>query len=447
MRSDAVLTWTLCMVSACASAPRPPAQPLPTVRHRPPSADYAGHLHLREAGDPSAPALLLVHGLGERASADFSPVIPALAQHYRVVALDLPGFGASPAAGHSFHPSDDAELVARVAAELAERQHRPIFLLGHSMGGVVAALVAGRHPELVDRLVLVDAAGILHREAYAASQFIDPLRGRRGTSVPVGLMHTMLAAGRAMEPDPEAIVASPRLRRVLLGDDPNKIAALSLIVTDVGPALSAIRAPTLLVWGARDRIAPLRNARVLQSRIAHARLVVLPEAGHVPMTDAPQRLVERIRAHLDDAPVPPQPARPSHGDFRCEDQDGAVLEGDYGHVRLERCEGVVLRDGTLESLTLVDSEATLENVRVHARQGPALRSENSVLRMDGGALVGEVAMQLDRSRLDLAGVTLTGRAHAILVDGAPTRALFSACVVQDAGVTIHAHGNVALARP
>jgi len=151
---------------------------LPSVAVRAPSAEYDGELQVLRAGDPASPALFLVHGLGQRASADFAPILEALAAHYYVIAPDLPGFGASPAAGHSFHPSDYAELVAHLVATRVREQGHPVELLGHSMGGTIAALVAGRHPELVERLILVDAAGILHREAYAASQFIDPLRGQ-----------------------------------------------------------------------------------------------------------------------------------------------------------------------------------------------------------------------------------------------------------------------------
>lgn len=418
----------------CASAPR--AQPLPVSPARASDAEYAGALRVRSWGDPASPPLVLVHGLGERASGDFEPVADGLAQGFHVIALDLPGFGGSPAAGHSFHPSDFAELVARW---MREELDGPAHLLGHSMGGAIAILVAGRHPELVERLVLVDVAGVLHREAFVGSQLGGAAHG------PVG---SLVGAVRRFEPDPAEIVSSPALRRAVLGESPGQVAALSLITTDVGPALSAIRAPTLLLWGQRDRIAPLRTAHLLDDRIAGSRLVVLERAGHVPMEDAPAAFVTRVRAHLlPDVDVPARPRADGAATdrvFRCEGQSDVELTGRYQRVELRGCRGVVIRDARIDALVVHHSDAVLDNVLLGGRGAAvALEARDANLRATGGAMIGEIGASISGSRLDLAGVEVIGSRVAFQT-GAPSRVLFSVCVVRSGRGLAYPHGNAVL---
>lgn len=409
---------------------------------REPGAPYAGTLNVRRWGEPAKPALLLIHGLGENASSDFAGVADSLAEHFYVVVLDLPGFGESPAAEHSFHPADYADDIARFMAR--EFQGRPVFVLGHSMGGAIAALIAGRHPERVSRLALVDVAGVLHREAWAASQFIDPLREQGGTAMPVGMMETFLSMGRSAEPDPEMIISRPRLRSMILSDDPGKIAALSLIVTDVGPALATIEAPTLLLWGERDRIAPLRTAHALEGRL-RAPLNVLEGVAHVPMSDAPDRFVQAVSAHFAGAPAPASSEMERHGDFTCDGEEGVELSGQYGRVELRGCEGVQIRDARVRELIIAESNVTMENVDIDAGEGIGVVLDGGVLRATGGSIRGDVGLSVSEGRLDFAGVTIRGTSEPFLVDE-PTRALFSACMIERAGAApIHAHGNVVIA--
>lgn len=395
---------------------------------------------LRRGGAEDAPLLVLVHGLGDRASTDFDGIWEALGAEHRLLALDLPGFGQSQGIEHSYAPSDYAEDVAALIRR--ESPGAPVRLLGHSMGGAIAALVAGTHPELVSDLVLVDAAGVLHREAFAASQFIDPLRRNPSAAVPAGLMETTLAIGRAVEPEPATLLGSSLIREHALGNEPGTIAALSLIDTDLGAALAGISAPTLLVWGGDDRIAPLRNARALHSRIRGSHLQILEGVGHVPMNDAPERLAALVLGHFRGDAESEGAEGDARESARCDGESGVEYEGHFSEVVLDGCEGVVLR-GSVQRLVMSSSSVTLEAVRVGGAVGVALRAADSVVRMDGGSVIGEVALQVSDSRLDLAGVRIEGGREPILV-GEPTRALMSVVELRGPGGIQNLHGSAVL---
>lgn len=200
---------------------------------------------------------VLVHGLAG-SSRWWRELEPRLAE-LGVDAVDLPRL-----------PS--AELEEWLAARLEPRAS----LVAHSLGGLLAARIAARRPELVDRLVLIAPVGI-------------PLRGVLAHAVPLGL--TLLQ----VRPRFAAVVARDALRagptRLLAG-------AWSAVRDDVRSDLSAVRAPTLLVWGERDRLVPARNARAWASALPDARVELVPRAGHVPMVERPEELSRLLREFL-----------------------------------------------------------------------------------------------------------------------------------------------------
>ena len=106
---------------------------------------------------------------------------------------------------------------------------------------------------------------------------------------------------RILDPAPDIVLELAPLRQKLLGGKPERIAALGLILQDFGPLIARIRAPTLVVWGGDDMIAPLRTGLMLADRLPDAQLVVFPGIGHQVMAQAPAQLVPQIERHLDRA--------------------------------------------------------------------------------------------------------------------------------------------------
>lgn len=208
--------------------------------------------------------VVLVHGL--TASMDWwRPTIAALEPHHDVRIVELPGLTVR-AASH------------RLAGWLEEQGLRRAALVGHSMGGTVAVLTAAEAPELVGRLALIAPAGV----------FLS--RSRRSYVLP--LAHsTLIRAPRQL----------PRMIRDSLRVGPLQLWRLSfdILHTDVIPSLRSVRSPTLVFWGAKDRLLPSALGEVFCREIPDCRLVVLPDGGHVPMLECPAELHRHLLGFLE----------------------------------------------------------------------------------------------------------------------------------------------------
>ena len=165
---------------------------------------------------------------------------------------------------------------------LAAAEVGPADLVGHSMGGAIAAELAASQPDAVRRLVLVAPAGL-------------PL----GRSVPARLPG-LAAFLRQTAPTFLPVLALDTLRA-----DPGTLwrATRDVIARDVREHLGAIAAPTLLIWGEHDTLVPTRLAGTFRDAIPGARLLILPGAGHVPMFDRPADFNRAVLAFLAGATV------------------------------------------------------------------------------------------------------------------------------------------------
>jgi len=200
-----------------------------------------------------------VHGLS--GSADWwQPIVPRLEGEREVRLIDLP-----------------QRLPLEAAADwLAEQLERRVDLVGHSMGGLIAARVAADRPSLVRRLVLIAPAGV--SPGSRARHVVPLLRALRHTS-------------------PRLV---PLLARDALRAGPRTLwrAAGEVLEADIRAHLSDIVAPTLVLWGGRDALLPPSLGEVVRSEIAGARLVVLERAGHVPMSEASEEVSQALAEFL-----------------------------------------------------------------------------------------------------------------------------------------------------
>ncbi|MFI6444473.1 alpha/beta fold hydrolase [Kitasatospora sp. NPDC050543] len=223
----------------------------------------AVRLAYRSYGDPAAPPLVLLHALGE-SGADWAEVAPALARHRRVLAPDLRGHGRSDWPGaYSLELMRDDVLAFLDALGLAG-----VELVGHSMGGVVAYLLAQAQPERVVRLVLEDVPPPFPRERSVTGEPAEP----------VAFDWAVVAALKAQldEPDP-----SWRAR------------------------LGGITAPTLMVAGGPASHVPQDRIAEMARRIPDCRSVTIP-AGHLVHAARPAEFIRAVEHFLlVETPTPP----------------------------------------------------------------------------------------------------------------------------------------------
>ncbi|WP_205698600.1 alpha/beta fold hydrolase [Conexibacter sp. SYSU D00693] len=247
--------------------------------------------------DPDAPTMVFLHGLSG-CWQNWLENLPAFARTHRVIAPDLPGFGESEMPVEDITISGYGRFVDALLDVLEVRE--PIVLVGNSMGGFVGAEVAIRFPARVDRLVLVSAAGLsiehmrndrllagLQRAdelliafgAWSAGHLGGLIRRPRGKALLLGLV--------AYRPDrlPAPLVAELVKGQGKRGFVPALDALTSYPIRD---RLGEIGCPTLVVWGDKDRLVPVKDAWLFGELVSDSRVVVYEGVGHVAMVEVPE---------------------------------------------------------------------------------------------------------------------------------------------------------------
>ena len=377
-----------------------------------PVAVFGGRVALYRAGKRGAEPVILIHGLGHPAARDWAQVIPALAASYDVYALDLPGFGASDKGNHLYSP---ANYVRVLDALFADRLKRPANVVGHSMGGVIALAYAAAYPDRVRRLVVVDAAGVLHRSVYG--EFLGRAMAERkvGADSPwLEILSRFIANQAENLPAKSMAIEIPQVRQRMLRGDPSAIAGYALVEHDLSRALRAIKAPTLIIWSSDDKVAPPRTGQALASAIPGARLAVIGEAGHAPQVTQPERfnalLRDELRGKLDLKPYALPPAPPAGGrSGSCVSERGRRFSGDYDEITLQGCVDVEISDAHIGRLAVARSQVRVVNS--HVRDG--IESHDSRIELTGGSLGGDPPLSLDETNVDAAALRFQPRGRVV----------------------------------
>jgi pimeloyl-ACP methyl ester carboxylesterase len=250
------------------------------------------------------PPIVFVHGLSG-AWQNWLPTLPHFARSHRAIAMDLPGFGASPM------PPWEISIPAygRFLRDFCERigvGSCPI--VGNSMGGFIATEVAVADPERVEKLALVSAAGITWARARSEPAAMIGRMVRAATPVALKFQTSAgIRRPRARHLSFQGVFFDPNgVRRELLWENivpafqsPGYFDAMTnLVGYDIRHRLEEIEDPTLIVWGRNDRVVPVPAALAYRRRIGdNARLEIFDHCGHVPQLERPlrfNRVLERF---------------------------------------------------------------------------------------------------------------------------------------------------------
>jgi pimeloyl-ACP methyl ester carboxylesterase len=236
----------------------------------------------------SGTPLVLLHGLG--GSSDWwRHNIDVLAERYLVSAVDLVGFGRNRFfLRRSNLPLRFDDIAGLLARWIESSFDVPVHLAGNSLGGQIAIHLAASRPDLVRSLVLIDSTGIPFEIAPGAhiENIAMPHRWRSFFLV---LTRDLFRAG------PTAIA----------------VAFARLLRDDARPLMRKLTMPVLLIWGDHDPLVPLTYARQMLAEMPHAKLRVIPRAGHVPMWENPLAFNEALLSFLDEVDVVHGAAEPA----------------------------------------------------------------------------------------------------------------------------------------
>ena len=259
----------------------------------------------------SGPALLLIHGVGCN-SKSWEPVHAKLAQRFTVIAPDLLGHGESDKPHADYSLPAFANGMRDLLAVLGIDR---VTVVGHSFGGGVAMQFAYQYPELVERIVLVNAGGVSKDVSLALRLAAMPMGAEALAMLRApAVMPAIRRFGRAVG----AVLGSTRLGRdvtdvveMLEGfQDPAGLAAfartLRSVVDASGQYVTMLdrsylvqSVPVQIIWGEDDLIIPVDHAHTAHAAIPGSRMEIFEDSGHMPFHDHPDRFVEVVERFID----------------------------------------------------------------------------------------------------------------------------------------------------
>jgi pimeloyl-ACP methyl ester carboxylesterase len=260
------------------------------------------HAHYREDGDPNAPLIVLLHGFADSFTT-WDGWVRELKPQFHIISLDFPGHGLTRAPqGSSLSGDSLADFVDAFAAKLA----LPKFAVaGNSMGGGAAWQLAVRHPDRINALILVDAAGFANDKPGKQPLGFVILRYRLGRTVLSKIDNRpLIEQGLKADVYDKSLITrfivdrfaefqrAPGHREILMGVNMGGRAG------STAQLLSGIRVPTLILWGESDPLIEPAAAKKFAAAISGSKLITYPEVGHLPQLEIPQRSAADVAAFL-----------------------------------------------------------------------------------------------------------------------------------------------------
>lgn len=254
--------------------------------------------HCLLAGPTDAPRVVFVHGLGGSLTT-WALNLPAFARRFRICALDLVGAGDSAKPAIAYNVSALADFLARFLDTL-ETDWQRISLVGHSLGGAVALDFASRYAERVERLVLVDSAGI-NKEidtTFLRLLHSEPSSEHIRAELACFFTNTNLVQPTLVEQIYQQR-QQPGAREALLATADATFKDGQQLI-DLRPMLAACNKPILLIWGAADKVLPITHAQAASS-LPNVKVNVLANSGHCPHIEQSGRFNEIVMQFLGES--------------------------------------------------------------------------------------------------------------------------------------------------
>jgi abhydrolase domain-containing protein 6 len=248
-----------------------------------------GRLHYLLLDHPQpASTLILVHGLGT-SSSTWLKVLPLIKGNHRIVALDLPGFGFSTVKGvHGFCALN--EHVEALSVFLDCVAQKPFILLGHSFGGWVSALYTARHPQKIERLVLVSSVGVYYRGVEKLQELftLNSVKDARRL-----LDNLWYRYPWYFKPFARSIWLELSQRHM------NELVRSIDATHFLADELARLTMPVDIIWGREDKVTSPESVNVFRKFVPHAAAFFIDRCGHVPQLERPAEFASLVNHILE----------------------------------------------------------------------------------------------------------------------------------------------------
>lgn len=274
----------------------------PSVGERDPRRTTVNYVEMGEGGSGRLD-LVFVHGLSGSWQ-NWLENLPHFARDHRVVALDMPGFGASPMPGWEITIERYGHLLRDFCHTIGIED---CALIGNSMGGFICAEAAVRDPSWFEKLALVSAAGVSHARMRAEPAEMAGRMAVAASPLVLRFQEQGLRRARIRYWAFRMLFHRPhRIRKELIWEffangagKPGFLPSVgTLLGYDILDRLEEVEVPTLIVWGRNDRIVAPGDSLEYGRRLRNSRTVVFDECGHVPMAERPVRFNRILETFL-----------------------------------------------------------------------------------------------------------------------------------------------------
>ncbi|MCB9098416.1 MAG: alpha/beta hydrolase [Anaerolineales bacterium] len=265
-------------------------------------------IHVKEEGNPHNQLALLIHGWSSSWFA-MSPLLPMLKRRFRCIAVDLPGYGQSPPSPEPESMVHYADLMAELIRQVSPKQ--PAVIVGHSMGGMITLTLTLRHPELVERIILLCPTISGHLSLFMnlfispgilVERFVAPRISRALQPYLTGLTDQLMRPASLSERGGITQADYERLRTDARNPNQSRVRAQCFWAMREGDLRGQLEpivdVPSLVIWGMEDNTVPLKDASVLADEWPHLDLRILPRVSHWPQFEAPEITRRYIKAFL-----------------------------------------------------------------------------------------------------------------------------------------------------
>lgn len=219
-------------------------------------------------------SILIMHGWGANIPA-MMPVHNILKNNFKVYTIDFPGFGESPEPKEAWGVFEYADFIKKFIDIM---EIKKITLIGHSFGGRISLILSSKYPDLVNRMVLIDGAGLIPKRTFkyyfkvysfkTLKKIYNLLFFFKDKEERMKKFYTKFGSQDYKD-------ANPIMKKVLV----------KVVNEDLRPLLKDIKANTLLIWGRNDTATPVYMAEIMEKEIENSGLVILENAGHFSYID------------------------------------------------------------------------------------------------------------------------------------------------------------------